>query len=108
LDDELTLVLKALYHPSRRKILDILKISPMTTGEISEQFEESRYAVMKHLAVLEKAGLLLIRREGRSRVNYLNVIPLQQLFGRWVSKYEEPTAASLVNLKTKLESEERK
>jgi DNA-binding transcriptional ArsR family regulator len=87
--------------------LDILKISPRTTGEISEQFDESRYAVMKHLAVLEKAGLLLIRREGRIRINYLNVVPLQQLFGRWVSRYEEPIAASLVNLKTKLENEKR-
>jgi uncharacterized protein YndB with AHSA1/START domain len=62
---------------------------------------------MKHLDILEQAGLVIVRRSGRTRLNYLNAIPLQQVYNRWVSKYESGIAASLTNLKEKLEQEER-
>lgn len=102
-NEDLTLVFKALSHPSRREILDWLKSGPMTTGEISEKFTESRYAVMKHLDILEKADLVLSRKKGRVRLNYLNAVPIQQLYNRWVNQYESQFANSLINLKEKLE-----
>lgn len=105
---ELTEMFKALAHPSRVEILDFLKDGPMTTGELSDKFDVSRYAVMKHLNILESAGLVVVRREGRIRLNYLNAVPLQQLYNRWVSKYESQLASSLLNLKNKLEDEERR
>ncbi|MGM0835268.1 MAG: ArsR/SmtB family transcription factor [Bacillota bacterium] len=66
--DELSTLFKALGYPIRRKILDVLKVSPQTTGELHEFFPEvSRYAIMKHLKVLEEGNLLVIRREGKFR-----------------------------------------
>lgn len=105
-NDNIVQVFKALSHPSRVEILDLLKDGPMPTGELSEKFQVSRYAIMKHLKVLEEAGLVLVRRHGRIRLNYLNVIPLQTLYNRWVSKYESNLSTSLMNLKEKLEANE--
>lgn len=105
-NDEIIHVFKALSHPSRVEILDLLRDGPMPTGEISEQFQVSRYAIMKHLNILEDAGLVLVRRHGRLRLNYLNVIPLQSLYNRWVSKYESNLSSSLMNLKEKIEANE--
>lgn len=97
--EDLTTVFKALSHPARREILDLLKRGPLTTNEVSEQFEVSRYQVMKHLDLLEEAKLVLVRRKGRERYNYLNPVPLRQMYDRWVSQYESGMAGSLLKLK---------
>jgi DNA-binding transcriptional ArsR family regulator/uncharacterized protein YndB with AHSA1/START domain len=99
-------VFKALSHPIRIDILDELKKQPLSTGEISDKYNVSRYAIMKHLAVLVETNLVFIRRKGRLRLNYLNVIPLQELYNRWVSKYEAPHANSLIHIKKLVEEGE--
>ena len=96
---------RALADPSRRKILDLLKEQPRTTGNLCEQFDTSRYAVMKHLNILTEAGLVLVRRLGRERWNHLNAIPIQQIHERWVSQYEAKWATGLLNLKQNLEGD---
>ena len=78
-------VWRALSNPLRRDLLDRLVPGPMTTGELAATEPElSRFAVMQHLGVLESAGLVLVRREGRRRLNYLNAVPVQQVCERWV------------------------
>ena len=78
-------VWRALSNPIRRQLLDRLVAGPMSTGALAEtQTELSRFAVMQHLGVLEEAGLVLVRREGRRRLNYLNAVPVQQVCERWV------------------------
>jgi DNA-binding transcriptional ArsR family regulator/uncharacterized protein YndB with AHSA1/START domain len=98
-NQDLVDVFKALSHPIRIDILDELKKHPMSTGELTEKYEVSRYSIMKHLTVLVDANLVLIRRKGRVRLNFINVVPLQELYQRWVSKYEAPHARSLIQLK---------
>ena len=105
--NDITQMFKALSHPARVEILDFLNNGPMTTGELCDKFQVSRYAIMKHLVILEKASLVVVRRQGRERYNYLNAVPLQQLYNRWVSKYESKLSSSLLNLKDKLEAKER-
>ncbi|WP_134701994.1 metalloregulator ArsR/SmtB family transcription factor [Ammoniphilus sp. YIM 78166] len=100
---EITDIFKALAHPSRVEILDYLKDGPLTTGELSDKFNVSRYAIMKHLNILESAGLVVVRRQGRIRLNFLHALPLQQLYNRWVSQYESQLASSLLRLKNNLE-----
>ncbi|WP_139489073.1 helix-turn-helix domain-containing protein [Brevibacillus dissolubilis] len=103
MNNELTLLFKALSHPIRREILDLLKQASQTTGQLAERFPDlSRYAVMKHLSLLEKANLVLVRREGKYRVNFLNAVPLQELYDRWVGQYESKLAGSLVMLRDNL------
>jgi DNA-binding transcriptional ArsR family regulator len=103
---ELEPVWRALANPIRRRILDLLRESPRTTGELAEELTElSRFAVMQHLRVLEEGGLVLFRRRGRQRFNYLNPIPIQEIYHRWVSRYQEPWAEALVALKGELEGE---
>ncbi|WP_099363930.1 SRPBCC domain-containing protein [Fredinandcohnia onubensis] len=98
--EELSSVFKALGHPIRREILDILKVSPKTTGELNDYFPDvTRYAIMKHLKILEEGNLVLVRREGRNKRNFLNAVPLQEMHNRWVEKYMESTANSLLNLR---------
>jgi len=75
----------------------------MTTGELSDQFDVSRYAVMKHLDVLVEAELVVIRREGRERWNHLNAVPLQQVYERWLRPYEDEWASSLLRLRSVVE-----
>jgi DNA-binding transcriptional ArsR family regulator/uncharacterized protein YndB with AHSA1/START domain len=106
MEDELSTLFKALGHPIRRRILDILKQSPKTTGELNEHFPEvSRYAIMKHLASLQEGNLVIVRREGKYRYNFLNAVPLQEMHNRWVGKYMQENASSLLNLKSLIEKE---
>ncbi|MEQ9300855.1 MAG: helix-turn-helix domain-containing protein [Cyclobacteriaceae bacterium] len=94
------LIWKALSDPTRREILDIIRNSPKTTGTLVDNFDSlSRFAVMKHLNVLEEAKLITIRREGKYRLNHINAIPIQEIYERWVKKYEAQWAASLLQLK---------
>jgi DNA-binding transcriptional ArsR family regulator/uncharacterized protein YndB with AHSA1/START domain len=97
--DDLSQVWKALSDPTRRRVLDLLREQPHTTGELSAEFEVSRYAVMKHLNILEKAGLIIVRREGRRRWNHLNAVPLRRIYERWVSAYESHWAGALLQVK---------
>lgn len=100
MDEELSTVFKALGHPIRRRILDILKASPETTGELNNHFPEvTRYAIMKHLKILEEGNLVVVRREGKYKRNFLNAVPLQEMYNRWVGKYMQSTASSLLNLR---------
>ncbi|MGP4038644.1 SRPBCC domain-containing protein [Gracilibacillus sp. D59] len=104
MEEAFTSVFKALGHPIRRQILDLLKESPKTTGELNECFPNvTRYAIMKHLNVLEEGNLVLVRREGKYKINFLNAVPLQEVYNRWVGKYMKPTASALLNLKSTVE-----
>jgi DNA-binding transcriptional ArsR family regulator len=107
--DPLAPVWKALSSPTRREILDLLRDGPRTTGAIAERFPKlTRFAVMQHLRVLEEADLVIPRREGRERYNYLNPVPIQQVFDRWVSRYTRPWTEALVSLRDELETPTRK
>jgi DNA-binding transcriptional ArsR family regulator len=97
-------VWKALSNATRRRMLDILKEGPQTTGALAEHFPElSRFAVMQHLKVLTAADLVVVVRDGRERHNYLNPVPIQQLYDRWVSRYMQPWTDALTSLKAELE-----
>jgi DNA-binding transcriptional ArsR family regulator/uncharacterized protein YndB with AHSA1/START domain len=98
---------RALSSPTRRKILDRLRDGPRTTGELASGFPKlSRFAVMQHLGVLADARLVLVRREGRFRFNYLNAVPLVQAYERWVSTYAAPMAHGALALKRFVEGRE--
>ena len=94
-------VWKVLADPTRRGLLDLLRGQPRTTGDLCAAFAPalSRFAVMKHLAVLEEAGLVVARRQGRQVWHHLNAVPLRRIYERWVSAYESAWAGSLVRLK---------
>ena len=103
--DHLDAVFRALADPTRRKLLDYIKRKPQTTGELVAQFDRiGRCAVMKHLGILHDAGLVLYRREGRYRINYLNPVPIRKIYQRWMSPYVESLSAGLINLKQHVES----
>lgn len=95
---------RALASPVRREILDRLRGGPQPTGVLADAFaDHSRFAIMQHLGVLEEARLVIRRRAGRSTLNYLNPVPIQQIYDRWVSRYRRPWIESLVDLKVQLE-----
>ena len=99
-------VWKALADPTRRAIMDLLRDGRKTTGELVSAFPEmTRFGVMKHIRVLEEAQLITHRKEGRTRWNYLNAVPLRQIYERWVSKYEDQWAGALSNLKQLTETD---
>jgi DNA-binding transcriptional ArsR family regulator len=94
----------ALANENRRQILDFLKVRPLTTGEISLKFKNlDRCTVMLHLGILTEAGLVIAKREGKFRWNYLNVEPIQRIYERWLSSYAQPAASLLTRLKDDLE-----
>jgi uncharacterized protein YndB with AHSA1/START domain len=97
-------VFKALADTFRRKLLDRLnRRGGQTLGELCERAQMTRFGVMKHLRVLERAGLITTQREGREKKHYLNRVPIRRIHDRWVSRYTEPMAAALSRLKTALE-----
>lgn len=101
-------VFKALADPTRRAILDELRNGPKPTGQLVSLFAPmTRFGVMKHLKVLEDASLIVTRKEGRQRWNHLNAVPLRMIYERWVSKYEDQWAGSLIKLKETIESESK-
>ncbi len=94
------LVFKALADGSRRRMLDMLRGEPgMPVNRVAARFSMSRIGVMKHLRVLERAGLVIGRRRGRERKLYLNAAPLQMINDRWMSRYSELWAGALTRLK---------
>lgn len=105
-DDDLEAVWRALADDTRRRVLDALRDGPRTTGELCRPFRLSRFAVMKHLGVLERAGLVVVRRQGRERFNHLNAAPIQRIYERWVRPYAAFWAATLSNLKGHVEGDD--
>ena len=99
-------VWKALSDPTRRTVLHLLRDGPKTTGEIAKHFDQTRFAIMKHLAVLESAGLLKVERRGRERWNYLNAATLEAALRDWVTPFQKEWATRLNRLKTLLEKED--
>jgi DNA-binding transcriptional ArsR family regulator len=97
-------VFKALANGLRRRILDMLKEAPQTTGMLCEQFSNlDRCTVMQHLRVLEEANLILVRREGRERWNHLNALPIQAIHDRWISQYAGHAMSVLTALQQQLD-----
>jgi DNA-binding transcriptional ArsR family regulator len=98
------LVFKALADAKRREILDLLKTKARTTGELCEHFDGlDRCTVMQHIGVLERADLVISRREGRQRWNHLNAMPIKQIHDRWISPYATSAVQLLARLKHDLE-----
>ncbi|HEU0015890.1 MAG TPA: metalloregulator ArsR/SmtB family transcription factor [Longimicrobium sp.] len=101
-DDDL--VFKALADPTRRFLLDrLFARDGRTLTELEAELEMTRSGVMKHLRVLEEAGLVVTRRAGRHKLHYLNAVPIRLIHDRWIDKYTEPWSATLVGLKKSLE-----
>src|SRR5258708_12577894 len=97
-------VFKALADPTRRGLLDeLFREDGQTLSALQQRFARTRFGVMKHLRQLEEAGLVVSRRRGREKLHFLNPVPIRLVHDRWVSKYAEPWAASLSDLKHHLE-----
>jgi DNA-binding transcriptional ArsR family regulator len=97
-------VFKALADPTRRLLLDrLFERDGRTLTELESELEMSRFGVMKHLRVLEDAGVVLTRREGRAKHHFLNPVPIRLIHDRWIDKYTERRASALANLKHELE-----
>lgn len=97
-------VFKALADPTRRKLLDeLFRDDGQTLGALTSGVDMTRFGVMKHLRVLEETGLITTKRHGREKLHFLNAVPIRLIHDRWVSKYAEPWAATLSELKTQLE-----
>ncbi len=95
---------KALADPTRRDLLDALHAQDgQTLTALEERVPMTRFGVMKHLKVLEEAGLVVSRKRGREKLHFLNPVPIRLIHDRWVSKYAEPWAAALTELKSELE-----
>ncbi len=98
-------VFKALADPTRRFLLDILfEREGRTLTELESQVDMTRIGVMKHLRLLEEAGLVLTRRTGREKLHFLNPVPIRLIHDRWINKYTERHVSALANLKTELEA----
>jgi len=98
--DQLDPVWKALSDPTRRAILDFLRDRTRTTTEVVESFPHlSRFGVMKHLEVLRQAQLVKTREAGRQRINSLNVVPIRQIYERWVGPFQELWTGELLQIK---------
>ncbi len=102
MDDDL--VFKALADPTRRLLLDrLFERDGRTLTDLESQLEMTRFGAMKHLKVLEQAGLVVSRKRGREKLHFLNPVPIRQIHDRWISKYREREVSALLDLKTSLE-----
>jgi DNA-binding transcriptional ArsR family regulator len=105
-DDDDDRVFKALADPTRRLLLDRLyQRDGRTLTELESELAMTRFGVMKHLRVLEAAGLVVTRRSGREKLHFLNPVPIRLLHDRWIDKYTERRVAALADLKTELAEE---
>jgi DNA-binding transcriptional ArsR family regulator len=103
--DDDNLVFKALADPTRRFLLDLLfEREGRTLTELESQVDMTRIGVMKHLRLLEEAGLVVTQRSGREKLHFLNPVPIRLIHDRWIDKYTERRASALANLKTTLEA----
>jgi DNA-binding transcriptional ArsR family regulator len=99
-------VFKALADPTRRSLLDeLFREDGQTLSVLERRLPMTRFGVMKHLKVLEEAGLVTTKRRGREKLHFLNPVPIRLVHDRWVSKYAEPWAAGLSELKKDIEEE---
>jgi uncharacterized protein YndB with AHSA1/START domain len=99
-------VFRALADPTRRKLLDeLFKQDGQTLSALEGRLPMTRFGVMKHLKLLEEAGLVTTKRRGREKLHFLNPVPIRLVHDRWVSKYTEPWAAALSGLKKRIEEE---
>lgn len=106
-EDQDDLIFKALSHRVRRRILDLLKAEPRTTGMLCIAFPEiDRCTVMQHLGVLEDAGLVVAEKRGRERWNHLDALPVQAIHERWIGRYAAYAASMLARLKRQVEGED--
>jgi DNA-binding transcriptional ArsR family regulator len=104
MSNDLDPVWKALSDPTRRTILDLLRKGPRTTTEIVNAFPDmTRHAVMKHIDVLRESGLINTREDGRRRINSLNVVPIRQIYERWVGPFAELWSSTLLRVKDDFE-----
>ncbi|HEY8718837.1 metalloregulator ArsR/SmtB family transcription factor [Pengzhenrongella sp.] len=102
-DDDL--VFKALADPTRRFLLDRLFVRDgRSLTELESELEMTRFGVMKHLRVLQDAGLVVARRSGREKLHYLNPVPIHLIHERWIHKYAQRRVSALADLKTELEA----
>ena len=107
-EDDLAPVWRALANPMRRSILDVLHDGRLPTAQVAAHFPEvSRFAVMQHLAVLVEADLVVVVRDGRTRWNHLNPVPIRRIYERWVTRFDDVVAADLVALKLRIENPPR-
>jgi DNA-binding transcriptional ArsR family regulator len=98
------LLFKALADASRRKLLDVLHVHDgRTLNELCEHLDMTRQGVTQHLDVLEAANLVATVRRGREKLHFLNPVPLQEIYERWIAKFEKPRLNALANLKQRLE-----
>ncbi|MGI8592893.1 MAG: ArsR/SmtB family transcription factor [Solirubrobacteraceae bacterium] len=99
-------VFRALADPTRRSLLDeLFEQEGQSLSALERRLPMTRFGVMKHLRVLEEAGLVVAKRRGREKLHFLNPVPIRLVHDRWVSKYAEPWAATLSELKTRIEEE---
>ena len=97
-------VFRALADPTRRHLLDqLFERDGRTLTELESKLEMTRFGVMKHLRLLEDAGLVVTRKAGRTKLHYLNPVPIRQIYERWIDKYTEHRVSALAELKTRLE-----
>jgi DNA-binding transcriptional ArsR family regulator len=100
-------VFKALADPTRRFLLDLLfQRDGRTLKEMESELAMTRFGVMKHLRILEDAGLVVSRRAGREKLHFLNLVPIRMIHDRWIDKYREREVSALLALKTDLEQED--
>ena len=100
------LVFKALGDPTRRELLDeLFRRDGQTLGALAGRFAMTRVAVAKHLRLLEEAGLVVTRRQGREKLHFLNAVPIRLIHDRWIDKYTERQVSALADLKRHLEDE---
>ena len=101
-------VFKALADPTRRFLLDLLfQRDGRTLKQLKSRLAMTRFGVMKHLKVLEEAGLIVSRRSGREKLHFLNAVPIRMIHDRWIDKYREREVSALLALKAELENKER-
>jgi DNA-binding transcriptional ArsR family regulator len=102
------LLFKALADPSRRKLLDLLYATDgQTLSQLCDHLDMTRQSVTQHLGLLEEANLVAIRWRGREKLHFLNPVPLQDIYERWIGKFEKPRVKALHDLKLRLEGEEK-
>ena len=107
-EQEMDAVLQALGNESRRRMLDIVKAKPgIAVGALAREFDVSRIAVMKHLAVLEEAHLIVSEKDGRLRKLYINAVPIQLLHERWTTEYSAYWACHVTRIKSLAEARSR-
>ena len=101
-------IFRALADPTRRFLLDLLfQRDGRTLKDLESGLEMTRFGVMKHLKVLEEAGLVITRRSGREKLHFLNAVPIRMIHDRWIDKYTEPRVSALLALKAELEKNDK-